>query len=53
MSELGGLTESEGVTVIQMATEDAVVTARDLVRPLVQWLQSTVAGNTGGRVLEG
>lgn len=31
---LGGLIESEGVTVIQIGIEDAGVTARDLVRPL-------------------
>lgn len=37
-SELGGLIEPEGETVIKMGTEDAVVTVRDLVGINTCWL---------------
>lgn len=51
--DLGELIDSEGETAMEMDTEDAAVTAKDLVRMDTCWLLWTVAQSTGGAVLEG
>lgn len=51
--DLDELIDSEGETATEMDTEDAAVTAIDLVRMDMCWLLCTVAQSTGGTVLEG